>query len=127
VIGRNSHILKQLKINLLDVESALPEEALRSSKSQEIRRRSWRAFVKDAESISQVCRPIYLLDIYRQNMFIILVTLHVLVHSKLLVFNVVHNCKRQNLFLHSSLFFMCWNVMRPSRHAAHIQIVIWSI
>ncbi|KAK3152374.1 hypothetical protein QOZ80_2BG0158090 [Eleusine coracana subsp. coracana] len=54
VIGRNSHILKQLKINLLDVEAALPEEALKSSKSQQIRRRSWRAFVKDAESISQV-------------------------------------------------------------------------
>ncbi|WVZ77525.1 hypothetical protein U9M48_025383 [Paspalum notatum var. saurae] len=54
VIGRNFHILKQLKINLLDVEAALPEEALRASKSQQIRRRSWRAFVKDAESISYV-------------------------------------------------------------------------
>jgi hypothetical protein len=54
VIGRNFHILKQLKINLLDVEAALPEEALRASKSQQIRRRSWRAFVKSAESISHV-------------------------------------------------------------------------
>jgi len=61
VIGRNFHILKQLKINLLDVEAALPEEALRASKSQQIRRRSWRAFVKSAESISHVCQPIYLL------------------------------------------------------------------
>jgi methyl-CpG-binding domain-containing protein 9 len=67
VIGRNSHILKQLKINLLDVEAALPEEALRSSKSQEIRRRSWRAFVKDADSISQVHWLIYLLAIYKQT------------------------------------------------------------
>ncbi|TVU32893.1 hypothetical protein EJB05_24658, partial [Eragrostis curvula] len=62
VIGRNSHILKQLKINLLDVEAALPEEALRSPKSQQIRRRSWRAFVKDAESISQVVLATNLLE-----------------------------------------------------------------
>ena len=59
VIGRNFHILKQLKINLLDVEAALPEEALRASKSQQIRRRSWRAFVKSAESISHVRQPVY--------------------------------------------------------------------
>ncbi|KAG8058365.1 hypothetical protein GUJ93_ZPchr0002g23620 [Zizania palustris] len=52
VIGRKSHILKQQKINLLDIDAALPEEALRASKSQKIRC-SWRAFVKDAESISQ--------------------------------------------------------------------------
>jgi hypothetical protein len=58
--GRNFHILKQLKINLLDVEAALPEEALIASKSQQIRRRSWRAFVKGAESISHVRQPIYL-------------------------------------------------------------------
>jgi hypothetical protein len=45
----------------------LPEEALRSSKSQEIRRRSWRAFVKDADSISQVHWLIYLLAIYKQT------------------------------------------------------------
>ncbi|XP_062218444.1 methyl-CpG-binding domain-containing protein 9-like isoform X2 [Phragmites australis] len=62
VIGRNSHILKQLKINLLDVDAALPEEALRASKSQQIRRRSWRAFVKDAESISQVVLATILLE-----------------------------------------------------------------
>ena len=54
VIGRNTHILKQQKMNLLDIDAALPEEALRASKSQEIRRRSWRTFVKDAESISEV-------------------------------------------------------------------------
>uniref|UniRef100_A0A8R7UAC7 Methyl-CpG-binding domain-containing protein 9 n=1 Tax=Triticum urartu TaxID=4572 RepID=A0A8R7UAC7_TRIUA len=54
VTGRNSHILKQQKINLLDIDAALPEEALRSSKSQQMRRRSWRAFVKHAESISEM-------------------------------------------------------------------------
>ncbi|KAM3280545.1 hypothetical protein ACQJBY_047376 [Aegilops geniculata] len=51
---RNSHILKQQKINLLDMDAALPEEALRASKSQQIRRRSWRAFVKHAQSISEM-------------------------------------------------------------------------
>ncbi|KAM3318533.1 hypothetical protein ACQJBY_035975 [Aegilops geniculata] len=54
VIGRNSHILKQQKINLLDIEAALPEEAFRASKSQQMRRRSWRSFVKLAESISEM-------------------------------------------------------------------------
>jgi hypothetical protein len=64
VIGRNFHILKQLKINLLDVEAALPEEAFRASKSQQIRRRSWRAFVKDAELVSYVRHPICVFPIY---------------------------------------------------------------
>lgn len=59
VIGRNFHILKQLKINLLDVEAALPEEAFRALKSQQLRRRSWRAFVKDAELLSYVRHPIF--------------------------------------------------------------------
>ncbi|KAF7069337.1 hypothetical protein CFC21_074983 [Triticum aestivum] len=54
VTGRNSHILKQQKINLLDIDAALPEEALRASKSQQIRRHSRRAFVKRAESISEM-------------------------------------------------------------------------
>ncbi|CAM0946371.1 unnamed protein product [Alopecurus aequalis] len=62
VIGRNTHILKQQKINLLDIDAALPEEALRASKSQEIRRRSWRAFVKDAESISEMVLATSLLE-----------------------------------------------------------------
>ncbi|XP_037450311.1 methyl-CpG-binding domain-containing protein 9-like [Triticum dicoccoides] len=54
VTGRNSHILKQQKIHLLDIEAALPEEAFRASKSQQMRRRSWRFFVKRAESISEM-------------------------------------------------------------------------
>ncbi|XP_037410683.1 methyl-CpG-binding domain-containing protein 9-like [Triticum dicoccoides] len=54
VTGRNSHILKQQKINLLDIHAALPEEASRASKSQQIRRRSRRAFVKHAQSISEM-------------------------------------------------------------------------
>ncbi|KAM3318543.1 hypothetical protein ACQJBY_035979 [Aegilops geniculata] len=54
VTGRNSHILKQQKINLLDIEAVLPEDAFRASKSQQMRRRSWRSFVKRAESISEM-------------------------------------------------------------------------
>uniref|UniRef100_A0A453MLQ8 Uncharacterized protein n=1 Tax=Aegilops tauschii subsp. strangulata TaxID=200361 RepID=A0A453MLQ8_AEGTS len=54
VTERNSHILKQQKINLLHIDAALPEEALRASRSQQIRRRSWRAFVKHAQSISEM-------------------------------------------------------------------------
>jgi hypothetical protein len=96
---------------LLDVEAALPEEALRSSKSQEIRRRSWRAFVKDADSISQV-HWLYLFTCHLQtNTFILSIAffsdfpnsiytclfghkfLSMLQQcTKLLVFNVVHNC-----------------------------------
>ncbi|KAM0868772.1 hypothetical protein ACQ4PT_041113 [Festuca glaucescens] len=62
VIGRNTHILNQQKINLLDIDAALPEEALRASKSQQIRRHSWRTFVKDAESISEMVLATSLLE-----------------------------------------------------------------
>ena len=54
LVGKVSHILKRLKINLLDMEAALPEEALRPSKSHIMRRCAWRAFVKSAESIFEV-------------------------------------------------------------------------
>lgn len=62
VVGKNSHILKQQKINLLDIDAALPEEALRASKSQQIKRRSWRTFVKDAESICEMVLATSLLE-----------------------------------------------------------------
>lgn len=52
--GKVSHILRQLKINLLDMESALSEEALKPSKSQTERRWAWRSFVKSAETIYEV-------------------------------------------------------------------------
>ncbi|CAI9758682.1 unnamed protein product [Fraxinus pennsylvanica] len=42
-VCKASHVLKQLKINLLDMYAALPEEALRSSKACFDRRCSWRA------------------------------------------------------------------------------------
>ncbi|KAL5974479.1 hypothetical protein ACLOJK_031144 [Asimina triloba] len=51
LIGKASQILRQLKINLLDMDAALPEEALKLSKAHVSRRCAWRAFVKSAESI----------------------------------------------------------------------------
>ncbi|MCH83971.1 methyl-CpG-binding domain-containing protein 9-like, partial [Trifolium medium] len=51
LVGKVSHILKQLKINLLDMDAALPEVALRPSKAQLERRQAWCAFVKSAATI----------------------------------------------------------------------------
>ncbi|KAK7271687.1 hypothetical protein RJT34_27787 [Clitoria ternatea] len=54
LVGKVSHILRQLKINLLDMDAALPTIALRPSKSQSNRRQAWRAFVKSAETIYEM-------------------------------------------------------------------------
>ena len=54
LVGRAAQILRQLKINLLDMEAALPEEAFREWKVQSQRRRAWHAFVKAAEAIFEV-------------------------------------------------------------------------
>ncbi|QHO12795.1 Methyl-CpG-binding domain-containing protein [Arachis hypogaea] len=54
LVGRSSHILRQLKISLLDMDAALPKVALRPSKAQSDRRQAWRAFVKSAETIYQM-------------------------------------------------------------------------
>lgn len=61
LVGKISQILKQLKINLLDMDAALPEEALRPSKSHSMKRCAWRAFVKSAESIFEASYPLVLL------------------------------------------------------------------
>lgn len=53
--GKVSHIFRRLKINLLDIEAAIPEEALRPSKMQLERIWAWRAYVKSAKSIYEVC------------------------------------------------------------------------
>lgn len=54
LIGRTSQIKRRLKVNLLDIDAALPEEALRPSKAHLERRWAWRAFVKSAETIYEV-------------------------------------------------------------------------
>lgn len=54
LVGKVYQILRQLKINLLDMEAALLEEALRPSRADLERRLVWRAFVKSAETIFEV-------------------------------------------------------------------------
>nr|VDD53569.1 unnamed protein product [Brassica oleracea] len=54
VTGKALPVFRFLKTNLLDMDVALPEEALRPSKSHPDRRRAWRAFVKSAQSIFEL-------------------------------------------------------------------------
>ncbi|KAK4485774.1 hypothetical protein RD792_008421 [Penstemon davidsonii] len=74
--GRASEILRLLKKNLLDMDAALPEDALRLSRSDQDRRRSWCDFVKSARSIYEVSY------IFCSYMFII-------VHISLCIFQMV--------------------------------------
>ncbi|XP_078443841.1 methyl-CPG-binding domain 9 isoform X2 [Wolffia australiana] len=53
VRGKAAQILKQLKMNLLDIEAALPGDALRPLPALPQRRRAWRSLVKSALSIYQ--------------------------------------------------------------------------
>ncbi|XP_009762755.1 methyl-CpG-binding domain-containing protein 9 [Nicotiana sylvestris] len=62
LVGRASEILQCLKINLLDMDAALPEEALRVSRSQSERRRAWRAFVKSAATIYEMVQATIILE-----------------------------------------------------------------
>ncbi|PNY05047.1 methyl-CpG binding domain-containing protein 9-like [Trifolium pratense] len=62
LVGKVSHILKQLKINLLDMDAALPEVALRPSKAQLERRQAWCAFVKSAATIYEMIQAIITLE-----------------------------------------------------------------
>lgn len=57
VKGRNSQVVRFLKTNLLDMEAALPDEALRLTRYDSAKRCAWHAFVKTAESIYEVLSP----------------------------------------------------------------------
>lgn len=59
LVGRASEILQILKISLLDMDAALPEGALRISRSNHNRRCTWRRFVKSANTIYEVSIPFY--------------------------------------------------------------------
>lgn len=63
LVGRASEILRFLKIILLDMDAALPEDALRKSRSNQDRRCAWRAFVKSAKSIYEVSHAFLFLDV----------------------------------------------------------------
>lgn len=54
LVGKASVILRRLKIDLLDMDAALPEAALRPSKAHLERRWAWRSFVKSADTIHEV-------------------------------------------------------------------------
>ncbi|GAB2276541.1 hypothetical protein Dimus_011260 [Dionaea muscipula] len=64
LVGRSGKIFSQLKIALLDIEAALPEEALRPSKVDFERRCSWRAFVKRAVTIFEVITVLCILLLF---------------------------------------------------------------
>nr|GMD15082.1 methyl-cpg-binding domain-containing protein 9 [Ipomoea batatas] len=62
LVGRDFEILRRLKINLLDMDAALPEEALRASRSHSDRRYSWRAFVKSAATVYEMIQATIILE-----------------------------------------------------------------
>ncbi|XWS30346.1 hypothetical protein CRYUN_Cryun24cG0109300 [Craigia yunnanensis] len=62
LVGKVSQILRQLKINLLDMDAALSEEALRPSKACMGRRWAWRSFVKSTETIYEMVQATIVLE-----------------------------------------------------------------
>ncbi|KAF9623039.1 hypothetical protein IFM89_036020 [Coptis chinensis] len=56
LVGKASQILRRLKINLLEIDAVLPEEAFRLTKAHSSNRGSWRAFVKSAQSILEIVK-----------------------------------------------------------------------
>ncbi|KAL0336156.1 UNVERIFIED_CONTAM: Methyl-CpG-binding domain-containing protein 9 [Sesamum radiatum] len=62
LVGRASEILRFLKISLLDIYAALPEDALRKSRSNQDRRRAWCGFVKSARSIYEMVQATIILE-----------------------------------------------------------------
>lgn len=47
-------VLKHLKLSLLDMEAAIPEQAVKSSRACISRKQAWRAFIKSANTIYKV-------------------------------------------------------------------------
>ncbi|KAG9155512.1 hypothetical protein Leryth_009927 [Lithospermum erythrorhizon] len=62
LVGRVSEVLRSLKISLLDMDAALPEEALRTSRSYPDRRRAWRSFTKYAGTIYEMIQATVTLE-----------------------------------------------------------------
>lgn len=61
-IGKASEILRWLKINLLDIDAALPEAAFRASRSNLDRRCMWRTFVKCANTLYEMVLALVILE-----------------------------------------------------------------
>ncbi|KAL8519010.1 hypothetical protein ACS0TY_010093 [Phlomoides rotata] len=62
LVGRGAEILRFLKMNLLDMDAALPQDALRKSRTSQERRCAWRAFVKSAVSIYAMVQAVIVLE-----------------------------------------------------------------
>lgn len=60
--GRVLEILRCLKINLFDMETALPEDSLRPSRGGLDRLRAWRSSVKSAQSIYEMVQATIMLE-----------------------------------------------------------------
>ncbi|KAI3474872.1 hypothetical protein Pfo_030183 [Paulownia fortunei] len=62
VMGKASDVLTQLKINLLDMEAAIPKGALRASRACIDRRWAWRLFVKCASTIYEMVQALIVFE-----------------------------------------------------------------
>ncbi|KAL9157574.1 hypothetical protein ABFS82_08G013100 [Erythranthe guttata] len=62
LIDKMAEHLGQLKINLLDMEAAIPKEALRSSKACIYRRHAWRVFVKRSNTIFEMVQALIVFE-----------------------------------------------------------------
>ncbi|KAK1420011.1 hypothetical protein QVD17_29512 [Tagetes erecta] len=60
--GRVLEILRHLKISLFDMETALPNEAIKPARGGLDRLRAWRAFVKSAQSIYEMVQATIILE-----------------------------------------------------------------
>uniref|UniRef100_A0A7N0VDH2 Methyl-CpG-binding domain-containing protein 9 n=2 Tax=Kalanchoe fedtschenkoi TaxID=63787 RepID=A0A7N0VDH2_KALFE len=68
--GEKFQLFRHLKINLLDVEAALPDAAIKASKAHTELRWAWREFVKSAKTIFQMVQAtIVLEDIIKAEYF----------------------------------------------------------
>ncbi|CAL0317266.1 unnamed protein product [Lupinus luteus] len=62
LVGKVAHILRLLKISLLDMDAALPKVALKPPKAELDRRQAWRAFVKSAQTIYEMVQATITLE-----------------------------------------------------------------
>ncbi|XP_051122027.1 methyl-CpG-binding domain-containing protein 9 isoform X2 [Andrographis paniculata] len=62
LVGKGAEVLKLLKINLLDMDAALPDDALRPSRTSGDKRRAWREFVKSAKSIYEMVQAMVVFE-----------------------------------------------------------------
>ncbi|KAK4760318.1 hypothetical protein SAY87_005211 [Trapa incisa] len=62
LVGKASNVMRRLKVNLLDMEAAVTEEAFRPSRSHIERRWVWRSFVKAAQTIYEMIQATIILE-----------------------------------------------------------------